>query len=347
MLERTPEIEPEPIAKPKVKTAPPGDRWAKPMLSHFPKRATALEHLSDEAASICPQAFRRHRQGFMRPRRAPQDLRRLTWHNPRILDAAHERMGLFRIGVQSKIMAAVLSRSAKRRRWGFDAMFDSYEFRDHPLASARWSAPVRREQAARVVDARVVLERQAMAELAREQEREREMEREREIEDDRRRERERIEVMIQRRPSAPSPRRFELVAARRSSSVSRAPPVARDHPLTRRGVSASVGESRAIRFHWAEGYCSATLTNADRPLHSSAASMSALTDVQIAGKPRRLAMKVRVASAVALAALIVGLGAARADDNLQTLEGFRYDGADRLADRPAGWDRRRTPSDRS
>ena len=34
-------------------------------------------------------------------------------------------------------------------------------------------------------------------------------------------------------------------------------------------------------------------------------------------------MKVRVASAVALAALIVGLGAARADDNLHTLEGFR------------------------
>ena len=34
-------------------------------------------------------------------------------------------------------------------------------------------------------------------------------------------------------------------------------------------------------------------------------------------------MKVRVASAVALTALIVGLGGARAEDNLQTLEGFR------------------------
>ena len=34
-------------------------------------------------------------------------------------------------------------------------------------------------------------------------------------------------------------------------------------------------------------------------------------------------MKTYVASAVALAALIVGMGAARAEDNLQTLEGFR------------------------
>ena len=75
------------------------------------------------------------------------DLRRLTWHNPRILNAAHERMELFRIGVRSKIIGAMYSRSAKRRRWGFDAMFDSYEFRDHPFASARWGAPAQRERA--------------------------------------------------------------------------------------------------------------------------------------------------------------------------------------------------------
>ena len=63
-----------------------------------------------------------------------KDLRKLTWHNPRILNAAHERMELFRIGVRSKILEAVYSRSAKRRRWGFDAMFDSYEFRDQLFA---------------------------------------------------------------------------------------------------------------------------------------------------------------------------------------------------------------------
>ena len=73
-------------------------------------------------------------------------LRRLTWHNPRILNAAHERLELFHIGVKSKIIAAIYSRSAKRRRWGFDAMFDSYEFRDHLFASAWWAAPARRSR---------------------------------------------------------------------------------------------------------------------------------------------------------------------------------------------------------
>ena len=46
------------------------------------------------------------------------DLRKLTWHNPRILKASHERMELFRIGVKSKILEAIYSPSAKRRRWG-------------------------------------------------------------------------------------------------------------------------------------------------------------------------------------------------------------------------------------
>jgi hypothetical protein len=103
----------------------------------------------------------------------------LTWHNPRILNAAHERMELFRIGVRSKILQAVHSRSAKRRRWGFDAMFDSYEFRDQLFASALL-APAPREQAAKFVDARLVLEREAAAELERE--------RALEVEADRRRE---------------------------------------------------------------------------------------------------------------------------------------------------------------
>ena len=127
----------------------------------------------DEAASI---VLARHFGDFVKAARdlgvARADLRRLTWHNPRILNAAHERIELFRIGVRSKIIGAVYSRSAKRRRWGFDAMFDSYEFRDHPFASARWAAPAQRERAKKVVDARLVLEREAAAELAIERERE-------------------------------------------------------------------------------------------------------------------------------------------------------------------------------
>ena len=140
-----------------------------------------MNHLSDEAASI---VLAKHFGDVVKAAKElgvdRKDLRRLTWHNPRILNAAHERMELFRIGVKSKILEAVYSRSAKRRRWGFDAMFDSYEFRDHPFASARWAAPARREQAAKAVDARLVLELQAAAELERE--------RAAEVEADRRRE---------------------------------------------------------------------------------------------------------------------------------------------------------------
>ena len=160
-----------------------------------------MEHLSDEAAAI---VLARHWGDIVKAARDlcvdRKDLRRLTWHNPRILTASHERMALFRIGVQSKIIAAVYSRSAKRRRWGIDAMFDSYEFRDHPLASARWSAPARRERAAAAGRARLALQQEAAAEL----ERERVLEREREAAAEREREREReaaaADVAIARAP---------------------------------------------------------------------------------------------------------------------------------------------------
>jgi hypothetical protein len=152
-------------------------------MPHVPKRPPALAHLSDEAAS---QALMKHFGDFVAAARDlgvdRKHLRRLSWHNPRILNAAHERMELFHIGVKSKIIEALHSGSAKRRRWGFDAMFDSYEFRDHPLASARWAAPAQREQAKKIVEARLVLEREAVAELARERAREIELERWRELE---------------------------------------------------------------------------------------------------------------------------------------------------------------------
>jgi hypothetical protein len=84
-----------------------------------PLRPPALAHLSDEAASI---VLAKHFGDVVKAARElgvdRTDLRKLTWHNPRILKAAHERMDLFRIGVRSKILEAVYSRSAKRRRWG-------------------------------------------------------------------------------------------------------------------------------------------------------------------------------------------------------------------------------------
>jgi hypothetical protein len=119
------------------------------------------------------------------------DLRKLTWHNPRILKASHERIELFRIGVKSKIIEAVYSPSAKRRRWGYDALCDSYEFRDSLFAGAGLLAPAPCERSAPVapvVDAQLVLGQEAAAELERERDAELEGDRRREFERERARE---------------------------------------------------------------------------------------------------------------------------------------------------------------
>ena len=90
-------------------------------MPHVPKRPPALAHLSDEAASI---VLSRHFGDMVAAAKElgvdRKDLRRLTWNNPKILAAAHERMALFRIGVRSKIIGAIYSKSAARRRWGSD-----------------------------------------------------------------------------------------------------------------------------------------------------------------------------------------------------------------------------------
>ena len=142
-----------------------------------PNRPPALTHLSDEAASI---VLARHFGDFVAAARdlgvRRVDLGRLARHNPRILKAALERIELFLDwrAIQN-YGGDVQPQRCKRRRWGFDAMFDSYEFRDHPFANARWAAPARRERAATAGRARLILEQEAAAEL----ERERILERER------------------------------------------------------------------------------------------------------------------------------------------------------------------------
>ena len=68
--------------------------------------------------------------------------------------------------MRSKILEAVYSRSAKRRRWAADAMFDAIEFSDSPFASARAPPPPRPARVAAGV--RLVLGRKAAAEIARE-----------------------------------------------------------------------------------------------------------------------------------------------------------------------------------
>jgi hypothetical protein len=136
-----------------------------------PKRPPALKHLSSaDASAVLAKHFGDVVKAAKELNVDRKDLRRLTWHNPRILKASHERMELFRIGVRSKIIEAVWSRSAKRRRWGVDAMFDSYEFRDQ-LFNAKLLAPAPRQvtKVAEANSALLVLEREAAAELAREQ----------------------------------------------------------------------------------------------------------------------------------------------------------------------------------
>jgi hypothetical protein len=73
------------------------------VLPFVPVRPPALEHLSDEAVSI---VLARHFGDFVKASRDlgvdRKDLRRLTWHNPRILNAAHERMELFHMSCAGK-----------------------------------------------------------------------------------------------------------------------------------------------------------------------------------------------------------------------------------------------------
>jgi hypothetical protein len=166
-------------------------------LPFVPKRPPALAHLSSTDASL---ALARHFGDFAKAARElgvdRKDLQQLSRHNPRILRAAHERMDLFRIGVKSKIIEAVLSKSAKKQRWGVDALCESYEFRDQLVASNLLLAPAPRERSAPVapvVDAQLVLEQEAAAEL----------ERERAAETDRehRREQEGVEVVAEVEPS--------------------------------------------------------------------------------------------------------------------------------------------------
>jgi hypothetical protein len=67
----------------------------------IPKRPAALAHLSDEAAA---RALSKHFGDVVEAAKElgmdRKDLRRLTWHNPKILDAAHERMSFITCGVK-------------------------------------------------------------------------------------------------------------------------------------------------------------------------------------------------------------------------------------------------------
>jgi hypothetical protein len=174
-------------------------------MTMFSKRPAALAHISDETAA---RALSRHFGDVTKAAKElgvdRKDLTRLTWHNPAILDAAHERMSLFIFLQRDEIISGINSRVASVRRRAVDRLFANPElFGDlqHPLLPA--ARPRRGPSAeARARLARERLERQAAAELERERvlEREREAAAEREIEDDRRREREATATVVARPP---------------------------------------------------------------------------------------------------------------------------------------------------
>jgi hypothetical protein len=125
---------------------------------------------------------------------------RLTWSNPAILDATHERMSLFIFVQRDETISGINSRIASVRRRAIDRMVANpalFGHLQHPLLT-----PVPRIRGPRLLvegGGKAALEREVAAEQAIEREREAGAERERELE------LERVEVMVERRPSAPTP----------------------------------------------------------------------------------------------------------------------------------------------
>ena len=175
----------------------------------FSRRPASLAHFSDEAAA---RALSKHFGNIVEAAKElgvdRKDLRRLTWSNPAILDAAHERMSLFIFVQRDEIISGLNSRVASVRRRAVDRMVaqpDAVRSSRLPRLSLLAPAcasrgPHRSGRGWR--EGLAALEREAAAEQAIEREREAAAEREREAE---RAGRERVEVMVERRPSAPTP----------------------------------------------------------------------------------------------------------------------------------------------
>ena len=85
----------------------------------------------------------RHRAYFPTAARelgvSPQDLKRLTWAKPQLLDQAHEEMELVVDRAQGALIEALYSDDERRQLWAADKILSSSMARDHPLAPARRS----------------------------------------------------------------------------------------------------------------------------------------------------------------------------------------------------------------
>lgn len=162
-----------------------------------------------------------------------RDLSKLTWHNPRILDAAHERMEAFVGQMWDEAVSGLNDRRASVRMRAVDKMMAHPRMIGHPFASnLAMLAPARRGRGpsagpTEAERARAALDR----ELAAEREQEAALEREREAAAERalEQEQERVEVMVESKPSAPT---VAPVAGWRSPSDTRAALVARNRQLS-------------------------------------------------------------------------------------------------------------------
>ena len=162
------------------------------LMAMFSRRPPSLAHLSDEAAA---RALSKHFGDFVEAAKElgvdRKDLRRLTWSNPAILDAAHERMDLFVITMRGELVSQAMHGSSQVRQCAIDRMYRVAAIPNHPVGKAFASLSLgllARAPRTRVVEvekapeAEAALERESVAELEWERATEFEQELRRELE---------------------------------------------------------------------------------------------------------------------------------------------------------------------
>jgi hypothetical protein len=173
----------------------------------FPPRPSSLAHLSDEAAA---RSVSKHFGDIAKAAKdlgvTRTDLRRLTWSNPKILDAAQLRQAMFLDRIWDEAVRGLDSRLASVRERAVDKMLAHPRMIDHPFSSslslfARAPRPRAPNPSAALERARLRLEQEAAVEREQQAAAERALEAQRELI----LEQERAEVMLERRPSAPKP----------------------------------------------------------------------------------------------------------------------------------------------